>query len=73
MWFNSEYFGPNKTGNESEYQALLIGLEECALSLIRDVGVSLIQDLGIRSLLGKSSIPLRETSLCICGDSELVE
>ena len=66
VWFDSKYFGPNKTSNEAEYEALLIGLEECVDSLTRNVGTP------FEGLLGKSSIPLCETSLCICGDSELV-
>ena len=65
VWFDSEFLGP-KTSNESEYLALIFGLEQCVDSLTRNVG------LPYEGLLGKSSIPLRNTSICICGDSELV-
>ena len=66
VWFDSDYFGHDKTSNESEYLALLIGLQECVDSLTRYIG------LPNEGLIGKSSVPLCDTSICICGDSELV-
>ena len=60
VWYDADYFGDDKTSNEAEYLALILGLEACLHALNHKGGH-----------LGKSS-PLRSTSICVCGDSELV-
>lgn len=64
VWFDSDYLGPDKTNNEAEYLALILGLNAC-LEAISSTAV-----FGRR--LGKSRTPLHHTSICICGDSEVV-
>ena len=60
IWLDSEYFGDNVTSNQAEYSALLLGLQACVDAAVEG------------NPMGKTSSILRNTSICICGDSQVV-
>jgi ribonuclease HI len=56
VWFDSDYFGNKKTNNQSEYMALIIGLEECAERQVPNLQICGDSQLVIRHLTGEYKV-----------------
>lgn len=68
VWFDSEYLGSNKTSNQAEYSALIIGLKQCVERRVPNLEICGDSELVIRQLTGqyqvnhKKLIPLHRTA-----------
>lgn len=56
IWFDSSYLGSSKTNNQAEYEALLLGLEECVRQQTRNLQICGDSELIIKQLSGEYEV-----------------